>query len=110
MSSFRYKKINNKIGNINNLKRKGENDFNSISNASHRIDNNPNSLYLNSNNFILDKNKREKNKNIYKKEIVNYGNISSLNKNHKLHEHNSFDAPKKNKIKQSYINNSIENK
>ena len=108
LSSFRYKKINNKIGNINNLKRKGENDFNSISNASHRIDNNPNSLYLNSNNFILDKNKREKNKNIYKKEIVNYGNISSLNKNHKLHEHNSFDAPKKNKIKQSYINNSIE--
>ena len=99
LESFRYKKISNKINNINNLKRKEINDYsNNISNVSHRINSNTNSIYLNNNNL----NKKDNNnKNIYTKEIFNY-------KNNKLHEHNSFEVPKKNKIKHNYINNSVE--
>ena len=97
LDSFRTKKLNNNF----KTNKKTENDLISLSNITHRLNSGKNSLYLNNNNFNLEKTKN--------KEIINHMNVA-LNKNNKIHEHNSFDGPKhiKNKIKQTYINHSIE--
>ena len=97
LDSFRTKKLNNNF----KINKKTENDLISLSNITHRLNSGKNSLYLNNNNFNLEKTKN--------KEIINHMNVA-LNKNNKIHEHNSFDGPKhiKNKIKQTYINHSIE--
>ena len=98
--SFRYKKLNS---NINKLNKKLESEFTNVTNFTHRLNSNMN------NNFININNNKENNKTIFNKEITNYTNLN-MNKNHKLHEHNSFEGPKhnKNKTKQNYINNSVE--
>ena len=97
LDSFRTKKLNNNF----KTNKKTENDLISLSNITHRLNSGKNSLYLNNNNFNLEKTKN--------KEIINHMNVA-LNKNNKIHEHNSFDGPKhiKNKIKQTYINHSME--
>ena len=106
LETFRYKKLSN---NINKLNKKNENDSNNNSNFTQRLNTNINSLYINNNNYIIEKGKNREynNKGIFNKEGINYVNIK-INKNQKLHEHNSFEAPKKNRIKNNYINNSVE--
>ena len=109
METYRFKKLSN---NINKLNKKGDNDFSNISNFTQRINSNINNLYLNSNNnYIIEKNKnRENYKNLLIKEPINYMNININKNNNKLNAHNSFEGPKhnKNRIKQNYINNSVE--
>ena len=97
LDSFRTKKLNNNF----KINKKTENDLISLSNITHRLNSGKNSLYLNNNNFNIEKTKN--------KEIINHMNVA-LNKNNKIHEHNSFEGPKhiKNKIKQTYINHSME--
>ena len=110
VESFRNRKLNS---NVNRLKIKGENDSNNLNNFSHRLNNNNNInslyLYINNNNYIIEKSKiiENNNKNLFNKDNINYTNIT-INKNKKLHEHNSFEIPKKNRVKQNYINNSVE--
>ena len=99
LDSFRTKKIGN---NFNKLNKKVENDFGNLSNITHRLNRGMNSLHIDNNNLNIEKPKN--------KEIMNYMNITLNNKNNKIHEHNSFEGPKniKNKIKQTYINHSVE--
>ena len=108
IETFRYKKLNHN----NKLNKKSENDSNNASNFTRRL--NTNNLYINNNNlnnYVIEKikNRENNNKILFTKDIINYTNIS-INKNNKLHEHNSFEGPKiiKNKIKQNYINSSVE--
>ena len=100
IDSFRLKK-KNKIQNIIKLnKRPDFIDSNNISNISNKANN----------NYFIEKMKNRENYNvILNKDINNYTNIS-INKNNRLHEHNSFDIPKniKNKLNRNYINNSID--
>ena len=110
IETLRYKKINN---NLNKLNKKGENDSNNVTNYTQRLNSNVNSLYINNNknNYIMEKTKNKENYNkiLFTKDIINYTNIT-MNKNNKLHEHNSFEGPKnlKKKIKHSHLNNSVE--
>ena len=97
LDSFRTKKLNN-----NKINKKTEIDVTNLSNITHRLNSGKNSLYLNNNNnFNLEK--------VKNKEIINHMNLA-MNKNNKIHEHNSFEGPKhiKNKIKQNFINHSVE--
>ena len=99
IDSFRYKNINKK-NNIYKLNKKIE--INDLNNISHIIN-------KRNNNYFVDKKKNRENYILMNKDQNNYTNITT-NKNHKLHEHNSFDIPKKikNKLNRNFINNSIE--
>ena len=99
IDSFRYKNINKK-NNISKLNKKLE--MNDMNNISHIIN-------KRNNNFFVEKMKNRENYMLMNKDQNNYTNLTT-NKNHKLHEHNSFDLPKniKNKINRNFINNSIE--
>ena len=99
--TFRYKNTNY-LHNMNNKFNK-KLDISGFNNTSH-IYNKGN------NNYFLEKMKnKEKYKALFNNNLNNYTNLS-INKNHKIHEHNSFDLPKniKNKLKKSRFNRSME--
>ena len=100
IESFRFKNLNKKTIVTKLNKKNDSNDFNNISRFVNRNNNN---------NFFIEKMKKRDNYMLLNNDLNNYTNIS-MNKNNKLHEHNSFDIPKniKNKINRNYINNSIE--
>jgi hypothetical protein len=100
IESFRFKNLNKKTIVTKLNKKNDSNDFNNISRFVNRNNNN---------NYFIEKMKKRDNYMLLNNDLNNYTNIS-MNKNNKLHEHNSFDIPKniKNKINRNYINNSIE--
>ena len=110
IESFRYKKLNH---NSNKLNKKSENDSINSSNITRRLNTNINNLHINNNinNYVIEKMKNRENNNkiLFTKDIINHTNITT-NKNNRLYEHNSFEGPKiiKNKVKQNYINSSVE--
>ena len=98
--TFRYRNINY-MQNMNKFNKKIEMpDFNNTSQAINRVNN----------NYFIEKMKnKEKYKALFNNNLNNYTNLSN-NKNHRIHEHNSFDLPKniKNKLKKNRFNSSME--
>ena len=98
-NSFRFNNMNY----IQNMKYNKKRDIPDFNNTSHSISR------ANNNYFIEKMINKEKYNALFNKNLNNYTNLS-INKNHKLHEHNSFDLPKniKNKLKKNRFNSSME--
>ena len=100
IDAFRYRNTNY-IQNMNKYNKKIEiPDFNNTSHAINRANN----------NYFIEKMKNnEKYNALFNNNLNNYTNLL-INKNHRLHEHNSFDLPKniKNKLKKNRLNCSME--